>query len=87
MLPIFIVALIVTVVYRITIVAVIVTVTVTVTIAVLFVFSIAGRPLFAAYPGAVPLLAVRTIVVVLFAAAFAMLAALLTGGTVFLIGR
>ena len=77
-LPVFIVALVVTVA-RITTVAV----TITVTVAVLFAFSIARRPLFTVL-GMVSLLAVRTIVVVLFATA---LTALLTRGTVFLIGR
>ena len=50
-------------------------------VAVLVALLIVGRPLFAAYLGAVPLLAVRTIAVVLFVVAF------LTRGTVFLVGR
>ena len=53
-------------------------------VAVLVVLLIVGRPLFAAYPGAVPLPAVRATAVVLFATA---LTALLTRGMVFLIGR
>ena len=77
--PILIVALVVAVVRRITIVAVI-------AVAVLFVFSIAGRPLFAA-PGTVSLPIVRTTVVVLFAVAFAIFVTLLIGGTVLFIGR
>ena len=81
MLPILIVALVV-VVARITTVAVIVTVTVT----VLVVFSIARRPLFIVL-GTVSPPIVRTIAVVLFTATFAIFAALLTRGTVFLIGR
>ena len=69
-LPILVVALIVTIARCITTVAFIVVVTVAVIVVVLFAFSIARRPLFAAYPGAVPLLVVRTIAVVLFVAAF-----------------
>ena len=79
-LPVLIVALVIIVAY-ITIVAVI-----AVIVAVLFAFSIARRPLFVV-PGTVPLLAVRTTAIVLFAAAFVIFATLLTRGTVFLIGR
>ena len=64
-----------------------VTIRVTVTVVVLFAFSIARGPLLIVYPGAVPLLAVRTIVVVLFMAAFAIFVVLLIGGTVLLVGR
>ena len=77
-LPILIVTLIVVVAY-ITTVAVIVT--------VLVALFVVGRPLFAVYPGAVPLPAVRTTAIVFFVAAFAIFVALLIGGTVFLIGR
>ena len=81
MLPILIVALIVVVVYYITIVVV-----TAVIVVVLFTFSIARRPLFAIL-GTVSLPIVRTIAVVLLIATFAIFMALLTGGTVFLIGR
>ena len=74
-----IVALVVVVAYITTVVVIVV--------AVLVALLIVGRPLFAAYPGAVPLLVVRTTVVVLFAAAFAIFAAFLTGRTVPFIGR
>ena len=80
-LPIFVVALIVIVARYITTVAFIVIVTVAVTVAVFFAFSIARRPLFVAYPGAVLLPAVRTTAVVLFVAAF------FIRGTGFLVGR
>ena len=69
------------------VVAVVYITTVTVTIVVVLVaLLIVGRPLFAV-PGTVSLLAVRTIAVVLFVAAFAIFVALLIGETVFLIGR
>ena len=70
------VVLVVAIVY-ITIVAVI-------TVIVLVVLLIVRRPLFAAYPGTVPLPAVRITAVILFAIA---LAAFLIKGTVLLIGR
>ena len=76
MLPVLIVALVVAVAYITT-----VAITVTVTVVVLVALLVVGRPLFAAYLGAVPLLAVRTMAVVLFAAAFLM------RGTGFLVGR
>ena len=79
-LPILIVALVVVVACIITVVVMVVMV------AVLIAFSIARRPLFTVL-GTVSLPAVRTTVVVLFAAAFAMFVALLIGGTVFLIRR
>ena len=78
MLPILIVALIVVVARRITIVAV--------TVTVFFAFSIARRLLLVVL-GTVLLPAVRTIAVVLFATAFAILVAFLIGEAVFLIGR
>ena len=77
-LPILIVALVVVVACRIT--------TVVVIVAVLITLLIVERPLFTML-GTVLLLTVRTIAVVLFVAAFAIFAALLTGGTVFLIQR
>ena len=80
-LPILIVVLIVVVARCIITVAVM-----AVAVVVLFAFSIARKPLFVV-PGTVSLLAVRTIVVVLFATVFAMFAALLLGGMVFLVGR
>ena len=76
-LPILIVALVVAVV-RITIVAV--------TVAVLVALPIVGKPLFTV-PGTVLLPTVRTIAVVLFTTVFAIFAAFLIGGTVFLVGR
>ena len=79
-LPVLVVALVV-VVARITTVTVI-----AVAVTVLFAFSIARGPLFAVL-GTVSLPTVRTIAVVLFAVVFAIFAALITGGTVFLIGR
>ena len=82
MLPVLIVALVIAIAYIIT-VAIIVIVIVTVLVALLVI----GKPLFAAYPGAVLLPAVRTTVVVLFVAAFIIFATLLTGGTVLFIGR
>ena len=82
MLLVFIVALVVAVARCIT--TFIVT---AVAVTVLFAFSIAGRPLFAAYLGAVPLLAVRTIAIFFFVAAFVIFATFLMGETVFLIGR
>ena len=59
------VALVVVVVRRITTVAVI-----AVVVVVLVALLIVGRPLFAAYLGAVPLPAIRTIAIVLFATIF-----------------
>ena len=76
-LPVLIVALVIVVVY-ITTVAVIVI--------VLVALLVVGRPLFAV-PRTVLLPVVRTTTVVLFIAAFAIFAALLIGGTIFLIGR
>ena len=80
MLPILIVALVVVIARCIITVMVI-------AVVVLVVLLVVGRPLFVAYLGAVPPLAVRTIAVVLFAATFAIFAALLIGGTVLFIGR
>ena len=81
-LPILVVALVVVVARRITTVAVIVAVIV----AVLITLLIVERPLFAIL-GTVSLPTVRTIVVVLFAIAFAIFATLFTGRTVLLVGR
>ena len=81
MLPILIIALVVAVARYITTVTVM-----AVAVVVLFVFSIAGRPLFAML-GIVLLPMVRTMTVVLFVAAFAIFMALFIGGMVFLIGR
>ena len=79
MLPVLVVAFIIAVARRITIVAIIVVV-------VLVALLIVGRPLFTVL-GTVSLLAVRTMVVVFFAAAFTIFAALLISRTVFLIRR
>ena len=75
-LPILIVALVVVVVRRIT----------TVVVVVLVALLIVGSLVFTV-SRTVSLLAVRTIAVVLFAAAFAIFIALLIGGTVFLVER
>ena len=81
MLPLLIVTFVVAVAYITTVVAT------AVAVAVLFAFSIAGRPLFVVL-GTVSLPTVRrTTAIVLFAAVFAIFAALFTGGTVFFIGR
>ena len=58
----------------------------TVVVIVLVALLIVGSLVFVV-PGTVSPLAVRTIAVVLFIAAFAIFVALLTGGTVFLVGR